>query len=131
MEIPLRKILFPALAAVSLAMLPSAVLAHVKLVASTPAANSSVATPGRIVLTFNERLIAATTRTEVIMTGMPGMNDHPLMNISGYTSQMSPDGKALTLLLRRSLARGSYVVKWSSAGADTHRMGGEFSFTVR
>ena len=127
----MRKILFPALAAVSLATLPSAVLAHVKLVASTPSANSSVATPGRIVLTFSERLIAATTRIEVIMAGMPGMNNHPPMKIGGYTSQMSRDGKSLTLLLRRSLARGSYVVKWSSAGADTHRKSGEFSFTVR
>ena len=37
----------------------------------------------------------------------------------------------MTLLLRRPLAAGTYRVTWSAAGADTHRMGGNFSFTVR
>ena len=127
----MRKFWLPAFAAVSLAALPTAVLAHVKLVGSTPAANSSVAKPGRIMLQFSERLIAATTKTEVIMTAMPGMADHGPMKISGYISQMGKDGKSMTLTMKRALVPGTYVIKWSSAGADTHRMGGEFSFTVK
>jgi copper resistance protein C len=32
---------------------------------------------------------------------------------------------------KRALAPGTYQVTWSAAGADTHRMGSQFAFTVR
>ena len=63
------------------------------------------------------------------MTGMPGMKDHPPMKMA-HTSQMGKDGKSMTLLLKKALVPGSYTVKWSAAGADSHRMGSEFSFKV-
>ena len=47
------------------------------------------------------------------------------------TSVMGKDGKSLTLTAKRALVPGTYKVKWSAAGADTHRMGSEFSFTVK
>ena len=75
-------------------------------------------------------MISATVRTEVVMTGMPGMADHAPMKIA-HTSQMARDGKSMTLLLKRALVPGTYRVTWSAAGADTHRMGSNFSFTVR
>ena len=34
-------------------------------------------------------------------------------------------------MLKRPLSPGTYKVSWSAAGADTHRMGSEFSFTVK
>ena len=77
-----------------------------------------------------ERLISATVRTEVAMTGMPGMADHAPMKIA-HSSQMARDGKSMTLLLKRALVPGTYRITWSAAGADTHRMGSNFSFTVR
>jgi copper resistance protein C len=123
-----RKIL-PLAAALSLAI-PSAAIAHVKLTASTPAANATVSKPARIELKFSEKLIAPTVKTEVIMTAMPGMKDHPPMKMA-HTSQMGKDGKSMTLLLRKALVPGSYTVKWSAAGADSHRMGSEFSFKVK
>ena len=46
-------------------------------------------------------------------------------------STMGKDGKSLTLTAKRALVPGTYKVKWSAAGADTHRMGSEFSFTVK
>lgn len=126
----MRKFLIPALAAASLAIVPTAVLAHVKLTSSTPAANATVAKPTRIELKFSEKLIAPTVKTEVIMTGMPGMKDHPPMKMA-HTSQMGKDGKSMTLLLKKALVPGSYTVKWSAAGADSHRMGSEFAFKVK
>jgi methionine-rich copper-binding protein CopC len=106
-------------------------LAHTKLVASTPAANATIAKPGKIVLTFNERLVATFFKTELLMTSMPGMADHPPMKMTGYTTQMSVDGKSVTLLLKRALPAGGYVLKWSAAGMDTHRMTGELPFNVK
>jgi copper resistance protein C len=105
--------------------------AHAKLLSSSPAANATVAKPGKIVLNFNEKLVAAFVKTSLNMTGMPGMADHPLMPITGYTSAMSKDGKTLTLTMRKALPPGTYQLKWSAAGADTHRMEGTFSFTVK
>ena len=123
-----RKFL-PVAAALSLAI-PGAAIAHVKLTASTPAANATVSKPARIELKFSEKLIAPTVKTEVIMTAMPGMKDHPPMKMA-HTSQMGKDGKSMTLMLKKALVPGSYTVKWSAAGADSHRMGSEFSFKVK
>lgn len=118
------------LAAVLLAAVPATALAHVKLVGSTPAANATVAKPTRIDLKFSDKLIGSTVRTEVVMTSMPGMKDHPPMKMA-HTSQMGKDGKSMALLMKKALVPGTYVVKWSSAGADGHRMGSEFGFTVK
>jgi copper resistance protein C len=125
----MRRTFLP-LAAALLVAIPGVALAHVKLAGSIPAANATVAKPTKILLKFSEKLIAPTIKTEVIMTGMPGMKDHAPMKMA-HTSQMGKDGKSMTLLLKKALVPGSYTVKWSAAGADTHRMGSEFSFTVK
>ena len=118
------------LAAVLLVAIPGAAMAHVKLTGSTPAANATVAKPARVELKFSEKLIAPTVKTEVIMIGMPGMKDHPPMKMA-HTSKMGKDGKSMTLMLKKALVAGSYTVKWSAAGTDSHRMGSEFSFKVK
>ena len=105
--------------------------AHTKLVSSLPAANAIVAKPGKVVLTFNERVFAKFTGATLTMTAMPGMANHPPMPITGFTSAMNPDGKTLTLTMRRALAPGTYQLKWHAAGTDTHRMQGTFNFTVK
>lgn len=114
----------------ALIAIPGAALAHASMTSSTPVANATVAAPARIVLNFNERLLGATVRTELVMTAMPGMADHAPSQIA-HTSAMSQDGKSMTLTPRRALARGTYRVTWSAAGSDTHRMGSNFSFSVR
>ena len=105
--------------------------AHTKLVSSSPAANATVAKPSKIVLTFNEKIVAKFASTTLTMTGMPGMADHAPMKISGFTSVMSKDGKTVTLLMKRALVAGTYNLKWVAAGADAHRMEGSFTFTVK
>ena len=105
--------------------------AHTKLVSSSPAANAVVTKPGRVILTFNERVVANFTGATLAMTSMPGMANHQPMAITGFTSAMSPNGKTLTLTMRRALGAGTYQLKWHAAGADTHRMEGTLSFTVK
>lgn len=117
-------------AAFALFLMPITAAAHTKLIASTPTANSTVSKVTSINLQFNEKIVASTLKTELVMTGMPGMANHAPMKIP-YTSAMGKDGKSMTLALKRALAPGTYKVKWSAAGADTHRMGSEFSFTVK
>lgn len=113
-----------AVAALGLAV-PQLAAAHAALVSSSPAANAAVAAPTKIELRFNEAVIGATARATIAMTGMPGMA------ITGFTAKLGKDRKSMTLLLRRPLTAGTYQVSWTAAGADTHRMNGTFSFTVR
>ncbi|MBO9695092.1 MAG: copper homeostasis periplasmic binding protein CopC [Sphingopyxis sp.] len=120
----------PLIAAFALTTMPATALAHAKLVGSTPAANATASKVTSVVLKFSEKLITSTVKAELVMTGMPGMKDHPPMKIP-FTSAMGKDGKSMTLQLKRALVPGTYRVKWSAAGTDTHRMGSEFSFTVK
>jgi hypothetical protein len=106
-------------------------VAHTKLVSSTPAANATVEKPGKIVLVFNEKLMAKFAGAELTMTGMPGMANHEPMKVTGFTTALGSDGKTLTLLMKRALPSGTYELKWFAAGADAHRMEGSFSFTVK
>lgn len=117
-------------AAVALLLVPGVASAHAKLVGSTPAANSTVSKVTSVNLQFNEKVIASTVKAELVMTGMPGMANHAPMKIP-TTSMMGKGGKSMMLMVKRALVPGTYKVKWSAAGADTHRMGSEFSFTVK
>ena len=129
----MRKSIFSlSLAGMAMAFMPDGALAHAKLVSSSPAANATVpaAKAKSINLTFNEKVIASTMKTELVMTGMPGMKDHPPMKVA-FASTMGKDGKSIMLMPKKGLSAGTYKVTWAAAGADTHRMGSEFSFTLK
>lgn len=142
--------------ATALVATPAAVFAHAKLVSSTPAVNATVAKPAKITLTFNEKLTGPTVKVELFMTGMAKgmshdgsmdhskmdhskmaggkmdhgtMSDHAPMKIAA-TSQLGKDGKSVTLMPKRALSAGKYKVVWTAAGADMHKMTGNYSFTV-
>lgn len=105
--------------------------AHTKLVASTPAANAVVAKPTSISVSFNEKAIPAFSGADVVMTAMPGMANHKPMKLSGLKPKWSADGKTLTLTAGRAFPVGTYQVTWHATGADTHRMQGNFTFSVK
>lgn len=105
--------------------------AHPHLMSSTPAADATVEKPGKVILTFNERVVANFTGADLVMTSMPGMTMTEPMKMNGFSSAMSADGKTLTLLMKRALPTGAYQLKWHAVGDDTHRMKGQFSFNVK
>jgi methionine-rich copper-binding protein CopC len=111
--------------------LPAAAQARVALVSSSPAANATLARPVKMTLSFSERLDAASSGADLVMTAMPGMADHPPMPIKGFKTSIAPDDKTLLLTLPRPLPAGSYDLTWHAAGADRHRVEGRFSFKVR
>ncbi len=126
----IKSLLPAATAALAMLLAPTAASAHAKLVGSTPAANATVSKVTSVNLQFNEKVIASTLKTELVMTGMPGMANHAPMKMPA-SAMMGKDGKSAMLMLKRPLAAGTYKVKWAAAGADTHRMEGEFAFTVK
>ncbi len=105
--------------------------AHTKIVDSTPAANSAVPPTSNISLTFSEKPTPAFSGADIVMTGMPGMSGHQPMKLTGMKPSWSADGKTLTLTGGRPLPKGTYEVSWHAAAADTHRMQGKYSFTVK
>jgi hypothetical protein len=110
--------------------LPAMANAQPSVIASTPAAGSSAKRLSQITLSFDAPLLSGTAGADIVMTGMPGMADHPPMVIKAFTKQMSDDGKTLTLVLRKPLPAGSYTVKWSATGADRNRVVGTLDFAV-
>ena len=118
-------------AAIAMTVLPGAAFAHSKMVSSTPAANAIVAKPTRLSLTFSEKFLAPMSGVDLVMTGMPGMSDHPPMPIKGFKTAVAPDGKTMVVTLPRALPAGSYDLKWHIVGADQHKMEGGYSFKVK
>ncbi|KMS52112.1 copper homeostasis periplasmic binding protein CopC [Sphingobium cupriresistens] len=124
----MTRLFLTAAAAFALA-LPGVASAHSKLLSSTPAANATVAKPTKLVLTFSETFLAPMSGAELVMTGMPGMSDHPAMPIKGFKTAV--EGKTMTLTFPRALPAGSYDLKWHIVGADQHKMEGGYSFKVK
>jgi len=108
----------------------TAATAHPKLLASTPAAKASVTATKTITLKFNERLMQQFTGLDLTMTSMPGAPNKP-MKMAGFKTVVGSDGKTVTAQLPKPLSTGGYRVDWHAVAADTHRMTGAFTFTVR
>ena len=119
-----------ALAMLLATIVPTLAQAQPLVIASTPAAGASAKRLSQIKLDFDAPLSPGTAGAEIVMTGMPGMADHPPMVIKAFTTQMSGDGKTLTLALRKALPAGSYTVKWRATGLDKSRAAGTLDFAV-
>jgi hypothetical protein len=120
-----------ALTAVAALAVAAPAFAHPKLVSSNPAANATVAKPARITLNFSEKLLPPMSGAQLIMTGMPGMADHPPMPIKGLKTSVAGGGKTMIVQLPRPLAAGTYQLKWHAVAGDTHRITGAFTFKVK
>jgi methionine-rich copper-binding protein CopC len=118
-------------AALVLAAMPAAAMAHPKLLSSSPATNATVAKPTKLSLTFSEKLLAPLSSVELVMTGMPGMADHAPMPIKGFKTAVEGDGKTMVVTLPRALPAGSYDLSWHIVGADQHRLEGKYAFSVK
>lgn len=99
----------------------SPALAHAKLVSATPAENAVAAAPRQIVLRFNEKVQAKFSGFELSRAG----------TAVPVTVTVGKDRLSLLGVPGKPLAAGAYEVKWHAVTADTHRMQGEYTFTVR
>ena len=95
--------------------------AHAKLVGSTPAADTTATAPKQITLQFNEKVQPNFSGVELTMGGAPVK----------LTTTVARDRMTLVGAPARPFAAGVYRVKWHAVTADTHRMQGAYSFTVR
>ena len=107
----------------------SAAHAHPKLLAAKPAANATVVKPARVELRFSERLMPKFSGADLMMTGMKGMA-HPPMKVPA-TAAVAADGHTLVVTPKSPLASGTYSVAWRVVAADTHRITGTYTFSVK
>lgn len=126
-----RQILAVAAAILMAAAMPGPAVAHSKVVASTPAEGATVKSPRTLSLTFSEAMLPPTVAASIVMTAMPGVENHGEMVIRNFTTAWSNDNKTVTLNLRQPLKAGDYDLRWQGAGADGHRMNGTVRFIVR
>ena len=105
--------------------------AHPRLVAATPAADAVVAGPATIELKFNEPVVAQFSGITLQMTDKPGMKMSTPSEIAVGASKLAADRTTLSAKLAKPLATGTYRVLWHAVTADTHRVEGSYSFTVK
>jgi methionine-rich copper-binding protein CopC len=104
-------------------MLGTAVNAHPTLKSANPAAESTVAAPMEIRLTFSEGVIAKFSSAEVKDQGGKKI-------ITGKVTTDPKNQKQLIVALPAPLPEGTYTVNWNVVSVDTHRVSGAYSFKV-
>jgi methionine-rich copper-binding protein CopC len=87
---------------------------------SSPAAGARVASPVHVTLHFSQALEPAFSGALLLDSDGRNVTGAPV-KIDGTEVVMTPG----------PLAPGVYHVAWHSVGHDTHRLEGEFSFTVK
>ena len=95
-------------------------LAHAHLVKSAPAKGAQIKSPKHVVLTFSEALEPAFSGALLL--------DEDGRNVSGAPVKINGP---VMILTPGHLEPGIYHVNWHSVGHDTHRLEGDFSFTVK
>lgn len=103
----------------------TAASAHPKLVTTNPAADAVItSSPKELRLSFNEDLVPKFSGAEVA-------NKQGQKVELGATAADPADKKQLVIPLPTPLAEGVYKVDWHAVAADTHRVHGNYSFTVK
>jgi len=113
-----------ALAGLSLLALATQASAHAHLTSSVPAADAVVAAPKQLILVFSEKLQPKFSGLTVTMPQINGM-------AAPMKVTVSKDRTNLIATPTQPLSAGVYKVEWRAVTADTHRMTGAYSFTVR
>jgi methionine-rich copper-binding protein CopC len=76
-------------------------MAHPKLVSAKPAEGAAASNVTQVSVTFSEPLMAAMSGMDLMMTGMPGMDHHQPMKMTGVKTSVAPDGVTLLAKLAR------------------------------
>ena len=110
------------LATFSVATGASAAFAHAEGVVSSPVADSQVASPSLISVTFTEELVAEYSYITLFdAAGNPVPLEPAVVDVSGTV---------LSSTVPETLAAGVYRAVWHNVSVDGHEEDGEFSFEV-
>lgn len=114
-----------AFCAASAALIASPAMAHAHLVKSDPAAKASVDAPGKVALTFSEKLVPAFSKLDLSMAMGSQSMAMPVK------TSVAADGVTLIGTPQGKLPRGSYTAHWTAASSDGHKTSGSITFQVK
>jgi methionine-rich copper-binding protein CopC len=101
----------------------SAAHAHPELQSAEPAAGGTTASPQQIKITFNESVMAQFSGVEV-------KDKAGKMITTGKATVDPANKKQLVVPLKEQLPPGEYKVEWHAVSDDTHRVKGNYTFSV-
>ena len=97
--------------------------AHPQLQSAEPAAGVATASPKEIRITFSEPVIPRFSGIE--------LKDQSGKPITTGKSETDPaNRKVLVVPIKEQLAPGAHNVEWHAVSDDTHRVNGNYSFSV-
>lgn len=112
---------YKAILALAFVLVASFAAAHMNVVKSAPAADSTVTkAPSSIQIWFTQ--VPDVAVSKLTMTGPDG--DVPLNGLHAME-------KSLMAMVGGKMADGSYTVSWQTAGDDGHIQRGELAFTLK
>ena len=106
-------------------MVAAPAIAHPKLLASTPAGGSTTASPAVVSMQFSEALFPKLSGAALVKLG--GGEPSKVETATSFAA----DNRGISLKPASGLTAGQYRVDWFGVAADTHRITGNFNFTVR
>ena len=122
-EIMLRSSL--AVVVVAAVCVSATVSAHLAVVKTLPAAESTIsAPPDRVAVWFSQAPSSRLSRLE-----LRGPNGDDVIELDKPT--VSADDQSVAARIPTTLTPGSYTVAWRTAGDDGHVMRGTFTFSVQ
>ena len=99
------------------------VLAHAHLVRATPAVGGTVhSAPSEVTLRFNEKI-------ENVFSSV-AVRDAAGKQVDKADAQVDKKDRTVIRVSLPPLDPGVYKVEWRALSADTHRVSGDFTFTV-
>ncbi len=113
-----------AIIVIAASMLNTGAFAHPELQSAEPAAGAAVsASPKQIRITFNESVLPQFSGVEV--------KDQAGKIITTGKATIDPANKRLLVVpVEEPLPPGNYKVEWHAVSGDTHRVKGNYSFSV-
>jgi copper resistance protein C len=120
-----RRSLLTAATALLIAGLPAAeALAHAEFKTSSPAANSVVAAPASLSITFSEEITLKFSGATITGPDKDAVKTGPgTLNAKTHS--------VLTVPITDTLKPGKYTVDWHNLSTDGHKLTGNFAFTVK
>lgn len=96
---------------------------HLRLVSSAPAADSTVASPSEVRLTFSEAPQEGATRLRLLDAA------EELVEVGALTA--GDEGTVFRAPVAATLADGAYSIAWRTMAADGHVVSGDVAFRVK
>jgi hypothetical protein len=101
----------------------SAASAHPKLLSAEPAVDGTVkAAPNQITLRFNERLEASFSKVTI--------RNSDGKQVDNGDAKLDRSDRRILRVSVPTLPPGRYKVQWQAMSADTHKVEGDFTFSV-